>query len=153
KWPFEQALPAQALPRWNALQKAIGEKLKPFGVDRAARDGSRCLRLVGSVNPRSGQECRTVWTDERYGDVARWDFETLCREVLPVPREQLQARRKEAKEQAAVREGWQSNWWNWRELWWYRLADVRKLITLREWQNGVPVGYRNHILLVAACAV
>src|SRR5262249_23164372 len=98
KWLLDSPLPGQALPRWNAVQTAFNKSLTPFDVDRAARDGSRCLRLVGSVNPRSGQVARTVWADERDGSPARWDFDTLATEVLPFTRVEWQAKQKQRRE-------------------------------------------------------
>ena len=148
KWPLDNAIPAQALPRWNAVQKELVRALEPFGADKVARDGSRCLRIVGSVNPRNGQTARTV-----YQDGARWDFDLLAREVLPIPREELQAKRQAKQEAKGSGVARPCNLWQPRQLWWNRLADVRKLIELRGWTDGVPEGYRTNFLLVATCAV
>ena len=146
KWCLDKPLPAQALPRWNAVQKQLVNALEPFGADKAARDGSRCLRVVGSINPRNGQTARTV-----YQDGARWDFDLLAREVLPIDRQELQQKRQAKQEAKAAGTGRVCNLWQPRQLWWNRLADVRKLIELRGWTQGVPEGSRTNFLLVATC--
>ena len=153
KWIFDTPIPAQALPRWNAVQRALGEMLKDFAPDRAARDGSRCLRAIGSVNPRSGQRARVVYPENTDGKITTWDFETLCREVLPIDRAVLQAKKQASiRPDAAQTLPRKCNLWQPKQLWWNRLADVRRLIELRGWTEGVPVGSRHNFLFVAACA-
>src|SRR4029079_8392081 len=104
-----------------------------------------------------GQTCRTVWREEGDGEIGRWDFETLAYELLPFSPEELQARRalREARGIApAPAADHRANLWTARQLWWNRLEDERKLIAMRGWQEGgVPQGYRNNFLFVAACAV
>jgi hypothetical protein len=147
KWILADALVAAALPRWNAVQSALIDALTDFVPDRGARSGSQCLRVVGTMNPRSGEMCRTV-----YDSGVKWDFEILCNEVLPLTRQELQVRRTANKAKAAKRES-VANLWSPAELWWNRLEDIRTLIELRGWQHGVPVGCRNNFLFVAATAV
>jgi hypothetical protein len=38
KWLLSQPLPSRVLPRWQALQRTIGDRLKEFGADPIARD-------------------------------------------------------------------------------------------------------------------
>jgi len=156
KWLLHP-VPGQALPRWNATQKQIGAGLKPFGSDGAARDGSRCLRAVGSVNQRNGERCRIVWpeTDGEESSLSRSDFNMFCDEVLPLTREQCAALKqtREAKQKARSEAREYPNLWTPQQLWWNRLRDTRRLIVLREWQRGVPEGYRNNFLFVGACAL
>ena len=45
KWLLDP-LPAAALPRWNAVQKAIGAAFETFGSDPRAQDASRVLRGI-----------------------------------------------------------------------------------------------------------
>jgi hypothetical protein len=147
KWPYDDAVPAMAYPRWAALQRELREKLTPFHPDPAAHSGAQVLRMVGSINSRSGEECRIV-----YDDGARWPFEALCREVLPFFREELQSRRKETRA-AAGKGGNVANLFSPRQLWWCRLLEMRKLISMRGWERGVPEGSRNNFVFVAACAL
>ena len=157
KYIFDKPIPAAGLARWNPLQKAIGDRLRQFGADACARDATRCLRAVGTVNSRSGQECRVVWQDERSGEVARWPFEELCREFLPFERKELQARRQEREAARLVRRDEEvrsrPRWWSPEDLWCHRLADMRKVIEIRGWQYGIPRGDRNNWLYIGACAV
>lgn len=156
KWLLDCPIPGVALPRWNLVQKELCDRLKPFGADRAARDGSRCLRAVGTLNSRSGLLCETVWQDERGGAINRWPFEEICRELLPFTREQLReakAQRQARKQAKAATAGRSANLWTARQLWWNRLFDLRRLIERRGWQGGVPEGFRNNWLFIAACAV
>lgn len=66
-WPHD-AVPRQALPVWQAIQDALVTALKPFGSDARAKDCTRVLRLIGSVNSKNGEEVRgwilrpTTWT-------------------------------------------------------------------------------------------
>ena len=65
KWLLERPLPRAALPRWNAVQKQLVTNLEPFGADPGARDASRLLRLVDTVNTRSGERVRVLWVNEQ----------------------------------------------------------------------------------------
>ena len=146
KWCLARPLPRQALPRWNAVQKELIDRLRSFCPDRGARDGSRCLRIVGSVNPRSGQQCRTLWIDG-----PNWDFEDFAFELLPFTREELQAKHKAIRE--VKTNGTVANLWSQQQIWWCRYHDILKLIDVRGWHDGVPVGHRNNFVFIAACAI
>ena len=39
KWLFETPIPQSALPRWNAVQRELVERLQGFGADPMAKDG------------------------------------------------------------------------------------------------------------------
>ena len=155
KWLLDPSLPAAALTRWGCVQKTLGRRLSDFGADMGALDASRCLRAPGTVNVKSGETARTVWEDS-----ARWDFDTLAGEVLPYTREQVDAYRQAQAAQKAARAAKppadtvrRCNLWTIEDLWCHRLEDVRRLIALRDWQNGVPEGFRNHFLFVATTAL
>lgn len=60
KWLLDGTLPRKALPRWNACQRYLVERLAFLGADPAAKDASRVLRLVDTVNTKSGEVCRVV---------------------------------------------------------------------------------------------
>jgi len=49
KWLLDGTLPRQALPRWNACQRYLIDRLAGLGADPAAKDASRVLRLVNTV--------------------------------------------------------------------------------------------------------
>ncbi len=93
KWLLERPLPRAALPRWNAVQKELVARLEPFGADPGARDASRVLRLVDTVNTRSGERVRVLWVQWHAGEVRQYGFELLAETLLPVAREILQLKR------------------------------------------------------------
>ena len=61
KWLLERPIPRAALPRWNAIQSHLVSALERFGADQGARDASRVLRLVDTINTRSGERVRVIW--------------------------------------------------------------------------------------------
>jgi hypothetical protein len=78
KWLLDGTIPRQALPRWNACQCQLVDKLAELGADPGAKDASRVLRLVNTVNTKSGNVCRVVHVQEEGGKPARYNFEYLC---------------------------------------------------------------------------
>ena len=159
KWLLDP-LPAAALPRWNAVQRAIGQSFTAFGSDARAQDASRVLRLVGSYNIRSGLQVRVLYADT----TKPYEFESLADAFLPFSRQELaelRAQRAERQQHtsrahrsphdtAAVPTGLRAL--SIRQLWWDRLSDLRALMRLRGWAT-VPEGHRDIILWLAAVAL
>mgnify|MGYP000862459260 CR=1 FL=1 len=150
KWLLERPLPRAALPRWNAVQKELVARLEPFGADPGARDASRVLRLVDTVNTRSGERVRVLWVQWHAGEVRQYGFELLAETLLPASREALQLKRQTPPEQRAplkVLPGGKTGnlrAFSGRQLAWDRLEDLRTLAKLRGWtERGVPHGYRS----------
>jgi hypothetical protein len=83
KWLLSAPVPPRGLPRWQALQRAIGDGLKQFGADPIARDASRVLRWPGTFNTKAKRPVAII----RF-DGAAHDFEALCERMLPFSREQ-----------------------------------------------------------------
>jgi hypothetical protein len=159
KWILEAPIPMQALPRWGAVQKYLSERFRQFGADMNGIDGSRVLRLEHTVNTKTGEVCKVIWTN--FGDniePARYDFELLMHEVLPFTREELQylkAQRQKRRERAAV-EGKLPNTIGLqgrseRQLNWDRLDDLRTLARLRNQADGIHEGMRDTFLFLATC--
>lgn len=75
---LHDAVPAQALPVWQAVQNRIIETLKcgDVGVDEVAKDCTRVLRLAGTVNSKNNQEV------VGYIVGGRWTLHELANEVL-----------------------------------------------------------------------
>lgn len=100
-------VPRQALPRWNAAQKALWEALRPLGADRGALDAARVLRLVGTRNSTNG-----VFVETLRGPGEVWEFDDLANEVLPYTRAELydlrvqRAARKPKRRPAAPPQGY-----------------------------------------------
>lgn len=69
KWLFTEPLSASHVFQWDALQHVLVSLYHAIGADIAARDSSRVLRLVGSVNGSvdGGASVRPIWSSgQRY---------------------------------------------------------------------------------------
>ena len=60
KWLLDEAIEPVSLFEWNRVQLALVKVLEPFAADSAARDVSRVLRVVQTVNTKSGETVRLV---------------------------------------------------------------------------------------------
>lgn len=107
KWIFENPVPSRALPRWQALQHELCRRLASIGADPMARDVSRVLRLVDTVNTKSGERVRLVHQASvptmggiRRGQNIVYAFDALFDELMPLTRGELDALRVEREEDA-----------------------------------------------------
>ena len=75
-WPMDAA-PKQSLPVWQAVQDELVKKLAHVGADPSARDCTRVLRIVGSVNSKNLAEVRGWVVSPR-----RWTLHELADDVL-----------------------------------------------------------------------
>lgn len=99
-WLFDRTIPAKVFPRWKACTNQLITLLAPFGADPAVRDTARVLRLVGTRNTKA------VWVDPVNGGKRLWtvtaevfrpqrhSFDFLADQILPVTRQELEAKRK-----------------------------------------------------------
>jgi len=142
KWLFNKSLPRGALPRWNACQRSLVEKMGFIGADPAAKDASRVLRLINTTNTKSGNTCYVINILEENHTPKRYDFEYLCECLLPVARLDIEKQRQTNLEKAKSNHKGTANLrkFNKHQLAWDRLEDLRKL---REIRGGiVPEGER-----------
>lgn len=148
KWLLDSMLPRNALPRWNACQRYLIDRLKPAGADVSAKDASRVLRLVETVNSKSNEICRVVHVENGAdGQPVRYNFEYLAEMLLPVARWDIEKQkeqrdeRKERKQLKLIDGGKSDNLrgFSGRQLAWHRLEDLRTLMSLR---GGVAEGDR-----------
>ncbi|WP_372389695.1 replication protein [Xanthomonas axonopodis] len=145
KWLLDGTLPRQALPRWNACQRYLVDRLAGLGADPQAKDASRVLRLVSTVNTKSGDVCRVVHVEHgQDGQPVRYGFEYLAEMLLPVARWTIEQQRQERIERRQLKllpGGKADNLrgFSGRQLAWDRLEDLRKLAELR---GGVREGER-----------
>ena len=145
KWLLSSTLPRQALPRWNACQKYLIDRLSHIGADPAAKDASRVLRLVHTVNSKSGKICRVVHVESGSdGLPIRYNFEYLAEVLLPVARWDIEKQRQERNDRRQLKlisGGRSSNLrgFSGRQLAWDRLEDLRRLADIR---GGVREGER-----------
>ena len=75
-WPIDAA-PKQSLPIWQAVQDELVKQLAQVGADPSARDCTRVLRIVGSVNSKNLAEVRGWVVSPR-----RWTLHELADDVL-----------------------------------------------------------------------
>ncbi|WP_228723070.1 helix-turn-helix domain-containing protein [Limnobaculum xujianqingii] len=149
KWLLEGTIPRQALPRWNACQRYLVDRLAHIGADLMAKDASRVLRTVETVNSKSGEVCRVVHvTNGIDGQPIRYNFEYMAEALLPAARWTIEQQRQEQSQQRATKKpfvlvpgGKADNLrgFSGRKLAWDRLEDLRKLAELR---GGVVEGQR-----------
>ena len=148
KWLLDGVIPRAALPRWNACQRYLVDRLAFLGADRQAKDASRVLRLVNTVNQKSGEICRVVHVEVGAdGQPVRYNFEYLCEMLLPAARWTIEQQRQEQEARAKRRQlkllpGSKSDnlhGFSGRQLAWHRMEDLR---TLAELRGGVEEGER-----------
>lgn len=141
KWLLDHPLPRRALPRWNACQRILIDRLACLGADPQARDASRVLRVVQTVNSKSGEICRVVHVSERDGQPRQYGFEYLAEVLLPAARWTIEQQRRQ-RQQLELIHGKKLDGlrvFSGRRLAWDRLEDLRKLAELR---GGVHEGER-----------
>jgi hypothetical protein len=149
KWLLDGTIPRQALPRWNRLQATLVNAFQGVGADPAAKDASRVLRIVGTVNTKSGEIVRVIHVTQGLdGEPVRYGFEQLAETLLPAARWDIEAERRARAErrqfkllQGGKAGGQTGNLrpFSGRQLAWHRLEDLR---TLAELRGGVAPGWR-----------
>ena len=145
-WLF-QPVPAQALPRWTACQHRIYESFRGLGADRQAMDAARVLRLVGTINSKSGQMVRVLG-----GQGYEWDFAALTDEILPLSRTEIHDVRVQRALRDKNRKPTQRKHQSLQSLWSARLGDIRTLIGLRYPNGQIPSGERDgYIFMTSIC--
>ena len=162
KWPFRQPVAAVAAPRCRAVNVELARVLAPFGADLRAVDMARILRVVGSVNSKSGETVCVVHREENGDDdVVRYSLDELADRVLPLSRAEIRERREERRtskrpseaertDRRADRPDGESGWSTWPS--WRRkvLNDLARLIALRWPGRTVPEGWRDTFVYLAA---
>lgn len=146
KWLLDEPIPGQALPRWNAVQKTLGKALSDMGADPSARDASRVLRLVGTVNTKTNEFTRVVYVNGSMHSPTAYSFDQFADDVLPHTREEIESFREKRRQfklihgnKADTLKSLSGN-----QLAWHRLKDLQKLSELR---NGFKEGERMTALL------
>ncbi|MEF9992524.1 MAG: DNA-binding response regulator [Peptostreptococcaceae bacterium] len=124
-------VPSMALPLWYALQRYLFNALKQFGADANALDPTRVLRIVGTMNSKSGT-CVEV-LDE-------YDYEYSLREIqdeyLPDINEKKKSKGRPKKMVSLFTEY---------SLYFNRVIDITKICELREYDVE---GHREVILFL-----
>jgi hypothetical protein len=133
------------LPLWQLF--------KDCGLDRCVRDAARVVRLVGSINPKSGTMA-ALHHPSSIRDISRFAFHALADAILPLSRAEIQERREAraaAKGETAANDNGAprkarvlpASYWS------TVLADLHRL---REHRGSMQVGYRGRWLFLTANA-
>lgn len=163
KWILDRPVPAAALPRWNAVQRLLLDKVEGFGADRNAADSSRVLRIVGTRNSKNGKPVSILWENPSN---LTYDFEYLATEVLPLTRENYRQEWRQNNQKSTIK---QQNLFEVKKvqleqdrcvvrrifnpytLNWSRLTDLRTLVSMRGWTQGIQKGKQDQYLFLGAC--
>jgi len=168
KWILENPLPAQALPRWKAVQTYLVRLFESFGADKQSKDCSRVLRLERTVNTKNNTIVKVLYPSNM-DTMRQYSFDYLADKILPYSRDRIQSLRQADKERRAIikpnaraiiepnkivrtqkaHPGLQV--FNPYQLNWDRSRDVRKLANLRHGSNGIPDGYRDIFTFLETC--
>lgn len=151
KWLLDKAIPRQELPRWDAIQNYLVASLEDFGADACAKDGSRVLRLVNTVNTKANRFVNVCRTNEIDGELVHYDFDELAEYVLPFTRNELAEGKAESAERKAlcspfrvIKGGYHGlRRLSSKQLAWDRLEDLRTISGSRGWKGGHPAGERD----------
>lgn len=139
-------VPRAALPRWNACQQRLYEVLKELGADPMARDAARVLRLIGTINSKTGSVVEALTPAED-----PWPFDRLADAILPLSRAEIRdlrvARALRGKTLVRPPQAFTEA-----TLWEARLSDLQKLLWLR-WFGRLPPGQRDAWLFIAGVAM
>lgn len=144
-----QPTPSQALPVWQRIQDSLIKALSSLGADRKARDCTRVLRLVGTVNAKNGAEVRGLILTENV-----WTLHELADEVLGERIAKPSAKvfdfaaagARKGKAAGRVRTGSIYDWWH---------LVYRDLVAIADhhWFGGVPPGHRDQILFLMSVSL
>lgn len=142
---LHEPVPASKLPQWQQMQKQFFKALSPLGADAAALDCTRVLRLAGTVNSKN--------LEQVFGqifDPEPWTFDDLVFEVLPAVEEKpKKARIRDlgaARAERGHKPGKSSIYARWHLV-------FQDLLTIARYHHGIPEGYRNVWLHLAATSL
>ena len=137
KW-FHENLPKNALARWDTMQRHLVNSFEELGGDPHARDASRVLRVVNTLNQKNLEPVKVLYVNNRFeiDEPVRYKFNDLCRAVIP---EKLPANDeilkevdpgKKQKGSVSKLSAWQRGFCL-NSLNWTRMCDLQNLIKLR----------------------
>lgn len=141
-------VPPKALPVWQRVQNALCDAFAPLGADVRARDCTRLLRLVGTVNSKNGETVRGLLLEKGRG----WSLRSMAHEVLDFRGSYPKAKVLDYQAQAAKR-GRSTP----RQItgsiysWWYKV--YQDLLFLARSYGQIPEGHRDEWLFLSAVAL
>nr|MDT0253936.1 winged helix-turn-helix domain-containing protein [Endozoicomonas sp.] len=142
KW-FHEKLPRIALPRWEYLQTWLNQILLDLGADTGAKDISRILRVVQTVNQKNGGAVRVLWQQNTAFTQDPYSFNELIDSVhqahiahcRPVFTTSLKTRKGKKPKSKVVELDFRQSFSE-DNLNWTRLCDLQKLNELRSGDMG-----------------
>ena len=145
-WLLEPMGP-KVLPVWQKMQDVLVRALGELGADPKARDCTRVLRLVGTVNSKNSEVVRgLVLTGER------WKLHELANEILGYrePRKKGQVRDLRAQAAKKGRETPRKIAGSIYERWYRVYQDLNRIA---EYHGGIPEGHRDEWLFLAGVSL
>lgn len=125
-------VPSMALPLWYAVQRYLFNTLKEFGADANALDPTRVLRIVGTMNSKSGTSVKVL--DE-------YDYEYSLREIQEEYLPEISPKKNKSKGRPKNMVSLFTEY----SLYYARLMDISKICELR---NYNVEGHREVILFL-----
>ncbi|WP_207741132.1 DNA-binding response regulator [Paraclostridium bifermentans] len=125
-------VPSMALPLWYAVQRYLFNTLKEFGADANALDPTRVLRIVGTMNSKSGTSVKVL--DE-------FDYEYSLREIQEEYLPEISPKKTKSKGRPKKMVSLFTEY----SLYYARLMDISKICELR---NYDVEGHREVILFL-----
>lgn len=143
-WTLSEALPAAALPRWQACQRTL---VKLLNGDPQSADATRVLRMIGTTNTKANNWRVTaeIVVPQRY------TFDELADEILPFTRAEIRdisAARARKKAEKGPRKASGTIFDRWHHVY----ADLHRILEWH-WFGGVDEGHRNTMLFHLANAL
>lgn len=137
---------------WTKIEKTLIEVFKNFGADEKVHDVARVIRIIGSVNSKTGKEVRVIESPyllngsvaKRYemGDIAEyfWGSRELFYDNKTKEKKQVKKskKRKQTKKIIQIK--------NTYTLHWNRCRDLEKLVDMRK--NKAEEGWREYLLFL-----
>lgn len=146
-----QPTPPKTLPVWQRITDSLNQSLAPIGADPKARDCTRVLRLVGTVNSNNGAVVRGLILSGY-----RWSLHELANEVLG-PRKPPRGSSKSAKVRdihaQAAKRGQKAPRVASGSIYerWYRVYG--DLLTIARYHGRIPEGHRDVWLFLSGVAL
>ena len=138
KW-FHEKLPRVALPRWEKLQTWLNQCLLDFGADTGAKDISRILRVVQTVNQKNGYPVRVLWQQSTGYTQEPYAFNELIESVYQAHIDHYRLTPppvSKNRKKASVAEFNPRHRFSEDSLNWSRVCDLKKLVELRGGDMG-----------------
>lgn len=155
KWFWSAPIPRAEAGRAVAVNRALARRLVSFRADPNAVDVSRILRVVGTLNGKSGRPVDILWLNGPAGAPTTYDFDTFARGILPAYTDRdpdgllypvLAEARRGMTWQASIANRFNREHWHWGVL-----EDIRALAAARYPAGIVQPGMRDLYGHLAAC--